>query len=960
MTVVGVGASAGGLDAFTQLLHALPAAPGLAIVLVQHLAPQHESALANLLSMQTLLPVVQATDGMRLEPDHVYVIPPNVQAVMRDDGALSLLPRPTDRSQYTPIDVFLRSLAEVAQERAIGVILSGTASDGTQGVRDINALGGFTFAQTPETARYDGMPRAAIATGLIDLIGSPSEIAVELVRVSRTPLVRPEHELGDVPSRSHLLETQYDTVMGLLRAATGVDFRRYKPTTIHRRLQRRMILHKLDGLGAYVEYVHENPAELHALYQDILIHVTRFFREPASFEALKERVLPTAMETCGGERPIRLWVCGCSTGEEAYSLAITVLEFLDDTRQDTPIQVFATDVSEQAIGYARDGIYPESIAADVSRERLERFFTQMDAGYRVNKRVRDVCIFARQDVTRDPPFSRLDLILCRNVLIYMGADLQKKVMTVFHYALKPTGFLMLGHSETVGSYSDLFAVADKRNRLFQKRANAIPSMELSGDYPTLLPAEPRRMLVPARDEGRAVQQEAERLVQDRYAPPGVVIDGDFQIVQFRGQTGRFLEPAAGDPSLNVLKMAREGLLHGLRSALNEVRKGNGPVRKDGLRVRSDGGWLDVAVEALPLSSAQQPHYLVLFHSRSADRQSRVRGRSRDRARRRPERASIAQLEQEVRSSREYLQSIIQELEAANEELQSANEEILSANEELQSTNEELDTAKEELQSTNEELNTVNDELQGRNEELSRVNSDLVNLLASVQIAIVIVASDLRIRRFTPMAERVLNLIPSDVGRPIGNIKPNIDCPDLEQLTLDVIGSVMPREREVQDRQGRWLSLHIRPYKNLANRIDGAVLALFDVDAVRRHADEVRDLCGGIVESVNEPLAILDLGLRVTMVNDPFEREFGISRAELVGRYLYEFGPGRWAEASLRRLLEDELPRRGVVKGFVLQRGVSADGAGQLLVNVRRVMPVDNRAAFIVLSMRPSDGEPRPG
>jgi chemotaxis methyl-accepting protein methylase len=766
MVVVGIGASAGGLDAFTQLLHALPPHPGFAIVLVQHLAPQHESALATLLSMQTSLPVEQATDGMRPEPDHVYVIPPNVQALMRDDGAISLVPRPTDRSQYTPVDAFFRSLAEVAQERAIGVILSGTASDGTQGVRDINALGGFTFAQTPETARYDGMPRAAIATGLIDMVASPAEIAHELVRLSRTPLAPPDPDLGAVPRR---------------------------------------------------------------------------FREPASFEALKETVLPVAMENRGDDQPIRMWVCGCSTGEEAYSVAMTVFEFLDTVGQTTPMQLFATDVSESAIEHARDGVYPESIAADVSPERLRRFFTKADSGYRIAKRVRDVCVFARQDVTRDPPFSRLDLILCRNVLIYMGADLQRRVMTVFHYALKPTGFLMLGHSETVGSYSDLFTVVDKRQRLFQKKPNAMPGLSLS-DYQPALPHPARKLLVSGRDDGRVIQQEAERVLQDRYAPPGVVIDSDLQIIQFRGQTGRFLEPAAGDPSMSVLKMAREGVLYGLRSVLNEVRKGDAPVRKDGLRVRSNGGWIDVGVEAIPLTSVPKRHYLILFHEAGGAAREKPKERP-ERGKRAPQRESLAQLEQELQSSRDYLQAIIPELEAANEELQSANEEILSANEELQSTNEELDTAKEELQSTNEELNTVNEELQGRNDELGRVNSDLLNLLASVQIAIVIVAADLRIRRFTPMAERTLNLIPGDIGRPISHIKPNIDCPDLEQMTLGVIETVVPQEREVRDRQGHWLSLQIRPYKNLENKIDGAVLALFDIDAVRRHAIEVGSSAG---------------------------------------------------------------------------------------------------------------------
>ena len=560
-----------------------------------------------------------------------------------------------------------------------------------------------------------------------------------------------------------------------------------------------------------------------------------------------------------------------------------------------------------------------------------------------------MCVFARQDVTRDPPFSRLDVILCRNVLIYMGADLQEKVMTVFHYALRAAGVLMLGHSETVGSSSDLFAVMDKRHRFFQKKANTVPAQALSGNYPGLVPAGPRRLFGQERDDGRAIQQEAERVVQDRYAPPGVVVDDNMQIVQFRGQTGLFLEPASGDPSLNILKMAREGLLYGLRSVLNGVRKSEGPVRKDGLRVRSNGGWLDVDVEAMPLTSTQKPHYLILFHWQG-DRHQKPAVRPGRQKKRPPERESLAHLERELRAAAvppvDHPRA-----EAAGEELQSAGSTL--RHEELQSTNEELDTAKEELQSTNEELNTVNEELQGRNEELSRVNSDLLNLLASVQIAIVIVTSDLRIRRFTPMAERILNLIPSDVGRPIGHIKPNIDCPDLGQLTLDAIESVTPQEREVRDRQGRWLSLQVRPYKNLENRIDGAVLALFDVDAARRHTVEVRDLCGGIAESVDVPLAILDLGLRVNMVNQSFERTFGVSREDIQGRFLYDYSAGRWAAASLRRLLEEELPKNGHVRDFVLDPAPSADGADRILVNARRVLAEEHHAAFIVLTMHPS-------
>jgi two-component system CheB/CheR fusion protein len=829
LIVVGVGASAGGLEAFSQLLAALPADLGLAIVLVQHLSPQHESALPGLLSTVSHLPVIQVTEGMRVEQDHVYVIPPNVQMGIVD-GELHLNPRPSDRSQYTPVDFFLRSLADSAGDRSVAVILSGTASDGASGVRDVKAAGGITFAQEPGSAKYDGMPRAAIATGMVDLVLPPAEIAAELARIPRHPYVSEEAAEQD---RDAFAEPDLIRVFSLLRTSTGVDFKQYKLATILRRLQRRMALQKLSSLARYVKFLEESPEEVQRLYKDVLIHVTRFFREPESFEALVAEVFPTLLASRRGDAPIRIWVCGCATGEEAYSVAIALLDFLGDDARSTAIQIFATDVSETAIEHARNGSYPEGVVADLSPERLRKYFTKVDGNYRVSKAVRDRCVFARQDLTRDPPFSKLDLIMCRNVLIYMTAPLQRKLMGVFHYALKPTGFLMLGHSETIGVHNDLFAITQKKHRIYSKK---LTDSSTAFSYPIgfVSPKQTQRGERPAaakREDGRGLQAETNRLLLDRYAPAGVVVDSEFQIIQFRGQTGRYLEPAPGDPSLSLLKMTREGLLYGLRSALSTARKRKVAVRREGMKVKSNGAWHIVNVQVLPL--ADRNHYLVLFEEETP-RGRGTRKSVREQARRpRTESPPMAELQQELAANREHLQSIIQELEAANEELQSANEEILSSNEELQSTNEELDTAKEELQSTNEELNTVNEELHGRNEELSRVNSDLVNLLASVEIAIVIVDGDLRIRRFTPMAERVLNLLPADLGRPITHIKPNIDCPDLEQMIARTIDQVAPQEREVKDRQGNLYSLRIRPYKNIDNRIDGAVLSLFDFDSARK-------------------------------------------------------------------------------------------------------------------------------
>jgi two-component system CheB/CheR fusion protein len=888
LTVVGVGASAGGLEAFSQMLGTLPPDLGMAIVFVQHLAPQHESALPVLLSSVSQLPVIQVTEGMRVEANHVYVIPPNVQMDI-SEGELHLTPRPSDRSQYTPVDFFLRSLADSVQDRAIAVILSGTASDGASGVRDIKTAGGITFAQRPDSAKYDGMPRAAIATGMVDLVLPPREIASQLVEIAHHPYA----SASLAPAREQIPDNQDDLnrVFSLLRGATGVDFQQYKIPTIMRRLQRRMALQKLTQLSQYVRFLQETPAEVLRLYQDVLIHVTRFFREPESFDALREHVFPQIVANRRGDAPIRVWVCGCATGEEAYSVAIALLEFMGEPSRAVPIQIFATDVSENAIEHARVGRYGEGIAADVSPERLRRFFNKVDGNYRVAKTVRDLCIFARQDLARDPPFSKLDLILCRNVLIYMAAPLQRKLMSVFHYALKPTGFLMLGHAETIGSHADLFGIADKKHRIYAKKltdAAAGRGLSFQVEYAALPPVPNRKSIAPTRDEGRTILNEANRLILDRYAPSGVVVDAELQIVQFRGQTGRYLEPAPGDPSISILKMAREGLLYALRGALHSARKRNIAVRREGLRVKSNGGWHDVNLEVIPLPASDRMHYLVLFEESRAP--SRAKGSRRKTEKQARPDASLLQLQQELAASREHLQSIIQELEAANEELQSANEEILSSNEELQSTNEELDTAKEELQSTNEELNTVNEELHGRNEELSRVNSDLVNLLASVEIAIVIVASDLRIRRFTPMAERVLNLIPADIGRPISHIKPNIDCPDLERLIHDVVDRVVPQEREVQDQQGSVFSLRIRPYKNVDNRIDGAVLTLFDVDAAHRQDDAVRGARGlahALVDAVHDPVVVLDPTVRIRAANAAFCETFDLKPGQVEGRDLFE-------------------------------------------------------------------------
>ena len=825
-TIVGVGASAGGFEAFSQFLEGLPALPNLAIIFVQHLAPHHSSALASLLSSHTPLPVVEATEGARIVPNRVYVVPPNTQMELVD-GHLHLGRRPDDRSQYNPIDFFFRSLARSLRGHAIGIVLSGTASDGALGIREIKSMEGITFAQDPATAKYDGMPRAAIATDMVDVVASPGEIGAKVALLSKHPYLTPPV----APDRgTSITDEQLHRIFRVLLPACGVNFSHYKTPTIVRRLFRRMALLRMLEVDTYIAHLEQTPLEVVNLHNDLLIHVTKFFREPESFEIIGRDILPSLDMTPG--TPLRMWVAGCATGEEVYSLAMVVQEALGDALGDGGVQIFGTDVSDTAVGFARQGLYAAAVAEDVSPERLRRFFVKTDGGYQVTKALRDMCVFARQDLTRDPPFSHLDLVCCRNVLIYMDGALQRRLLSMFHYALKPSGFLVLGHAESIGYHSDLFALMNKKNKVYRKKPATATAPHMDVFRPALRTVTAAPPAIGAHNETKLVLGDATRILMERYAPPSVLLDQQFNVVQFNGQTGLYLQPSPGEPTFDILKLAREGLSHGLRTALQTARKTRRTVKQPGLHIRQGTSSQEIDVEVIPVVRQGHPYYLVLFQTPAPAGPSKGR-KPGAREKKAPPRSRISRLEEELAATREYLQSTIQEIEAANEELQSANEEILSSNEELQSTNEELDTAKEELQSTNEELNTVNDELHARNEELTRVNADLLNLLASVQIAIVIVARDLRVRRFTPMAEKKFNLIPSDIGRPLSQISTTLRCPELAALITETIDTVSPVERTVQDTNGETYLLRIRPYKTPDNRIDGAVIALFDLDPAKK-------------------------------------------------------------------------------------------------------------------------------
>jgi two-component system CheB/CheR fusion protein len=934
--IVGIGASAGGLEAFTELLRHLPSDTGMAFVLVQHLDPKHASVLPDLLAKSSSMPVGQVENRMVVKANHVYVIPPNTNMTV-SKSVFHLEPRASDHGMHLPVDAFLSSLAADQKNRAVGVILSGTGSDGTAGLKAIKAEGGITIAQDKKSAKYDGMPASAVAAGCVDLVLPPDAIAGELVRIGRHPYVSATAAAKSLPESSGEDEN-YRRLFVMLHSAIGVDFTHYKPNTIRRRIMRRMVLHKLDSLEDYVGFVRKNRGELQLLSQDMLINVTGFFREPESFALLSQKALPDIVKQHSADSPIRVWTPGCSTGEEVYSIAISVLEYLRDENIEIPIQIFGTDVSETALAKARQGIYPESISSDVSRERLRRWFNKTPHGYQVSSMIRERCVFAKHNVAQDPPFSKLDLLSCRNVLIYLDPLLQRRIFSLFHYALTPGGILILGSSESLACEPGLFVAVDKKHKLF--RRSLAPNRAIV-DWPVREQADgsakPNVALGQKEWTSADIKKKAEEILLARYGPPGAVVNEDGLIIQFHGHTGLYLEPASGEASLNLLKMARPGLDLTLRSLLHEAIKTHATVRKNDVPLRANGDYREIAVTITPIPSGAASHYLVTFEEKA----SRQAG-GRKSARIAPAKSSsqrVAKLEEELAEAKQRLQAIIEDQEASNEELKSANEEIESSNEELRSTNEELETAKEELQSTNEELVTLNEELQVRNTELGRLYDDLGNLLASVNIPIVMLAPDMAIRRFTPYAEKIFNLAPADVGRSILDIRSNVDLADLEQLVQAVAADLTPIEREIRDRNGHWYSMWIRPYKSMDNKIDGTVLAFSDIDDIKRSLDEAgaaRDYAESIIETVRQPLLVLDSEWNVKTASHSFCQVFRIPRSEALGAPLAKLGGGEWDIPQLRAMLEATARGEGAAEPLELEADFERAGPKTLLLDARKI------------------------
>jgi two-component system CheB/CheR fusion protein len=910
----------------------------MAFVLVQHLAPDHKSILTDLIRRYTRMQVFEVEDGMAVQPNCAYIIPPNRDMALLN-GSLQLLDPGMPRGHRLPIDFFFRSLAQDQHERAICIVLSGTGSDGTQGVRAVKGEGGMVMAQNPESTEYDGMPRSAIATGLVDFVLPPAEMPARLITYAIHAFVKTPRPISSPATNA---EGALKRIFILLRAQTGHDFSQYKSSTVHRRIERRMAVHQIERLNGYVKYLQQTPAEVEVLFRDLLIGVTHFFRDPEAFKALEEQVIPKLFEGKTAGAVIRVWATGCFTGEEAYSLAILLAERQEALKKSYKVQVFATDIDSQAIEQARAGLYSATIAADVPPERLARFFAEEPGvnAYRIHKAIRDMLVFSEHDVIKDPPFSKLDLISCRNLLIYLDADLQKRVIPLFHYALNPGGMLFLGTSETVGEFTDLFGAMDYKAKLYQRkedvrgayrprRAKFLPLVKEGG-------AAPRPSGNAFSESTVSLRELAERALLQQYAPAGALVNQRGDILYLYGHTGLYLEPAPGEADLNILKMAREGLRWDLTTALHKAVAHKKPVRHPGVRVKTNGDFSTVNLTVRPVAAepdmavAPGLFLIVLEETAATDQIQPGKATAVDSIEESATNvdARITTLKQELRAKEEYLQAANEELETSNEELTSSNEEMQSVNEELQSTNEELETSKEELQSVNEELAMVNSELQEKVAELSRVINDMNNLMASTGIGTIFVDHQLRILRFTPTVTSIINLIQTDVGRPVGHIVSNLVGYD--HLTADVqavLDTLVSKEEEVQTQAGAWYLLHIRPYRTVENAIEGAVITFAEITEMKRvevalrEANVLRRLAV-VVRDAYDAITVQDLEGHILAWNARAERIYGWTETEALAMNIRDLTPESLREEALS--VVGQISRAEVLEPYGTER-VAKDG-----------------------------------
>lgn len=898
--IVGLGASAGGLEALEIFFSNMPSDSNMAFVVIQHLSPKHKSIMGTLLSKSTNMEVIGIKNDIEIKPNCIYLNPPDRNVVIQNRHLQLMMPVKSDGLNL-PIDCFFRSMASDLGEKAICIILSGTATDGTLGLKEVKGGGGIAMVQDPNSAKYDGMPRSAINTGVVDFILPVNRLPEELIKYVKAPYISAAKTIKTVGDN---FSEYIQTIFALIRRSTGHDLSHYKQTTISRRIERRMAVHQVSKIAGYVKFLEKNPSEVDILFKDMLIGVTNFFRDPEAFKVLQDHVLPALLRKRQPETLIRIWIVGCSTGEEAYSLAILVLEVMDMLKQHHNVQIFASDIDADAIEHGRLGVYLDSIAADVSPERLNKYFVKEDNTYRIKKQIREMIVFAVQNVIKDPPFSKIDLVSCRNLLIYMDTPLQKKVMPLFHYTLKSDGVLFLGTSESVGEFTDYFSPINNKWKIFKKLEGFI---EKPIDYPTMPFYNPQVRNLANQDINMDIdiQSVAERIILADYSPSGVLVNEHFEIIHFLGKTDKYLETPVGKASFNLLSMAREGLRFKLSNTLNNAIRQKRICRHEAVRVKYNGDFRIVDVTVRPLAEIGTPpgYLLVLFNEITpVTKPTMKKGKKKIEEVSDP---AIVTLERELDATKEHLQTTIEELETSNEELKSTNEELQSVNEELQSTNEELETSKEELQSTNEELVTVNTELQKKVDELSNANNDINNLLASTEIGTVFLDTDLNIKRFTPAVTKIFNLIISDIGRSITDITTNIPSIDLNNNIRSVLKTLQKREMEILSKEDQWYSVQLIPYRTIDNVIDGVVATFTNITS-KKHADEAlrasEERFRGIFEQTSESIVLIDPDTGAFLeFNETAYKELGFSRKEFEKLKIFDFEINKPAKILTKHL-----------------------------------------------------------
>ncbi|HXX57866.1 MAG TPA: chemotaxis protein CheB [Thermodesulfovibrionales bacterium] len=892
LCIVGVGASGGGLEAVEAFLTHMPADGDVAIVIVTHLDPTHASIMGDLLTRYTAMDVFQAEDDMIVRKNCVYIIPPGKDmAIMK--GSLQLLEPQVIRGMRHPIDFFFRSLAKDQNERAVCIVLSGAGTDGTLGLKDIKGEGGMVMVQEPESAKYDGMPKSAVDSGLADFILPPEKMPEQLLKYVRHPYVVATAKRDVLMTK---ISENLHKILLLIRSQTGRDFSYYKETTIVRRVERRMNVNQISEVTHYISYLQRNPVEIELLFKELLIGVTSFFRDAEAFETLRRKIVPHVFSKKQAGGTVRVWVPGCSTGEEAYSIAIMLKEYIEKMKKDYNVQIFATDIDTGAIEKARSGIYPDSIASDVSPDRLKRFFAKGDNTFQIKKEVREMVVFAVQDLIKDPPFTRLDLVSCRNLLIYLNPQIQKRLLPLFHFALLQDGILFLGTSETAGEAGDLFATIEKKWKIYRRKKATLAARAENLDFPAIPPlkgiTEAQRTGIGRRPEQPVIlDQVAKRLLLDDYTPPCVIVNDKNNILYIHGKTGNFLEPAPGEARMNILEMAREGLEFELGRAIKKALTQKKEVVHEGVQVKYDSTVHYIDLEVKPIMRPEQLKGLLLVVFKDAPTPAHLERAAR--AVKKGEASRHSQIEKELASTKEYLQHTIEEQQSSNEELQSMNEELQASNEELQSTNEELETSKEEIQSINEELVTVNAELQSKIEELSHANNDLNNLLASTDIAVIFLDNNLVVKRFTPAATKLVNLIQSDIGRPMEQITTLFDGEALVKDSREVLKTLAFKQREVHTKKGLWYEMRIIPYRTMENVIDGIVMTFIDitehrkvVELARASEEKYQILC----RTTQDGIALLDEQGHISESNLEFQRQTGRKAEQLKKMKLWSLSP----------------------------------------------------------------------